>query len=124
MTIITHSAQAEPKFYSPSNLQILHIPPPQVLWIYHKAILDVKWLKCKLSSRLKKKKRKINFEQTICNTEDWLFFLLKSGWKYFTHSHSHILSHLKKITHTQLKNGIFLLGGGEVLVWVKKGVYS
>lgn len=124
-----------PNFYSPQICKLYIFPLPRYfkLQIYHKVILYMKLLKRKLSSRFKKKKKKksfsfskMNLEQTICNTEDWFFFfLLKSGWKYFTHSLSHILPHLKKkITHTQLKNGTFLLGGGEVLVWVKKGIYS
>lgn len=97
-----------PNFYSPQICKLYIFPLPRYfkLQIYHKVILYVKWLKCKLSSRLKKKKKrnfsfsKMNLEQTICNIEDWFFFSFEVWMKVFyaltlTHSPT-----LKKKLHT------------------------
>lgn len=122
--IITHSEQAQLTqiLFSPKSANSTYPPSPGIS-IYCKVILYVKWLKHKLSSRLKSFSfSKINLEKTICNTEDCFVFLLKSGWKYFIHSH--ILPHLKKKLHTPSWKRTFLLRGGEILVWVKKGIYS
>lgn len=111
-----------PNFILPQICKLYIFPSPGIS-IYHKVILYVKWLKHKLSSRLKKKSfsfSKINLERTICNTEDWyFFFFLKSRWKYFIHSH--ILPYLKKLhpvekEHFFWEEGRFLFESRKVFI--------
>lgn len=122
--IITHSEQAQLTqiLFSPKSANSTYPPSPGIS-IYCKVILYVKWLKHKLSSRLKSFSfSKINLEKTICNTEDWFFFSFEVWMKvFYTLTHSPAL---KKKLHTPSWKRTFLLRGGEILVWVKKGIYS
>lgn len=99
-----------PNFFLPKSANSIYSPSPDIssYKFIIKSFYIWNYLNANFLPDLKKKKKKksfsfskMNLEQTICNTEDWFFFfLLKSGWKYFTHSHSHILPHLKKKLHT------------------------